>query len=61
MEINNVEVEFFTMREVAKRYRLSIAGVLKKLKEGRLKGFKVGGTWRLYADQFREMESKGNS
>ena len=50
------DVELLTVPEVAKRYRLTGPGVIRKLNTGKLKGFKVGGTWRLPAEQFREIE-----
>lgn len=47
--------EFLTVREVSKRFRLSQNAVINKLRDGKLKGIKVGGTWRLYSAQFEEV------
>lgn len=50
--------EFLLVREVAARYRLTKTSVMNKLKDGRLQGIKIGGTWRIYADQFIELEKR---
>ncbi len=50
------DTEFLTTTEVQERYRMSRTAVIRNIREGKFKGFKVGGSWRLYADQFKEME-----
>ena len=51
------ENKFLKVGEVATRYRISQGSILNKIKDGRLKAVKIGGTWRLYADQFIKMEN----
>lgn len=49
--------EYLKIREVARRYNISPSAILNKLKAGKLKGIKLGGSWRLRSEQFEEMEN----
>ena len=49
--------DVFTVNEVAQRWRCSVDIVYDLLKGGKLKGFKLGGTWRVSADAIRRFEN----
>lgn len=52
--------EFLKVKEVAKHYRISCSGILNKIHAGKLEAVKIGGSYRLYAEQFKELEKKPN-
>ncbi len=52
-------MEVFTPEEVAKKLKINLQTVRKFLREGKLKGIKVGTNWRIPEDRFNEFLQKG--
>lgn len=48
------EEKFLKVSEVSERFRISQNAIINKLRDGKIKGVKIGGTWRVFADQFKE-------
>ncbi len=48
----------FTVNELAKRWRISIRVIYEELAQGKLKGFKVGGAWRVTSKAVDDYENR---
>lgn len=51
---NNPEKGNYTINEVADLLQVSVLTVRKYLKEGSLKGFKLGNNWRIPKDAYED-------
>jgi excisionase family DNA binding protein len=48
-----LDQEFYTVREVSERLRVSISMVCRLLSNGQMEGFKAGRTWRIPRESLR--------
>lgn len=49
--------KYFTVKQVAERWGVSVDAVYKKLQTGALQGFKPGRGWRITEEALRAFES----
>lgn len=46
---------FLKVADVAKMFNISSMAILNNVKKGKIKGIRIGGSWRIYANQFENM------
>jgi len=46
--------DFYTVKELAKRYKVTPQTIIKNINEGKLRAVRVGGVWRIPSDAWDE-------
>lgn len=49
--------ETYTLKELAKRWNVSYMSLFHMVKDGKVKGFRVGNQWRVKAQEVQRVEN----
>lgn len=55
---NTIDDDILTLPEVAKNLRISIETVVRMIKQGKLRGGKIGGQWRIKASELERYKAE---
>lgn len=57
--VDNLKAEIFTVKQVAYLFGITERTVMNYIKEGRIKGSKVGGKWRFTKAEIERLINEG--